>query len=94
MKKYFLTVGVLLLLAVPSWAQSYEGKHDMILNSMDRAAVEHNDLYSNVPIPGAKEDVKPQDVRYDESTEPLDMANERHFNETANIETIIEKSEK
>ena len=94
MVRYFLFVCVVVLLAAPSWAQIYDGKHEELVAALDRAIYQVNDLYVDVPIAGADEDVQPQDVRYQNMTEPVDQANERHFEEGAKIKTIIEKNEK
>ena len=94
MKDQLLFLGIMFLLVGAASAQMYDGKHDELVNPMDRAVVEVNDMYSNVPVAGAREDVTPQDVRYQNMTEPLDEANDRHFESATNFETIIEKSEK
>jgi hypothetical protein len=94
MIRYFLFVCVVVLLAVPSWAQLYDGKQEEMAAPMDRAINQVNDMYANVPIAGADEDVKPQDVRYQNMTVPMNQANERHFEEGAKVKTIIDENGK
>ena len=94
MVRYFLFVCVVVLLAAPSWAQIYDGKHEELVAALDRAIYQVNDLYVDVPIAGVGEDAVPQDVRYYHMTEPLNEANEHHFDQGTNVKTIIEKNEK
>jgi hypothetical protein len=93
MIRYFLFVLVVILLTVPSWAQIYDGKQEEMVGTMDRAIYQVNDMWADVPIAGADEDVKPQDVRYQNMTVPLNEANERHFVEGAKATTIVDKAE-
>jgi len=94
MFRYFLFICAVVLLAYPSWAQLYDDRHQEMVAPMDRAANQVNDLYADVPIAGADEDVKPQDVRYQNMTVPLNDANERHFDQGTNVKTIIDHADK
>jgi hypothetical protein len=94
MFKYFLFVCAIVLLIVPSWAQLYEGKQDEMVAPMDRAINQANEMYADFPFPGDKEDAIPQEVRYQEMTEPVNGANERHFEEGRHAQTIVEREEK
>ena len=93
MIRYFLFVCIVVLLAVPSWAQFYDGKHEDMVAVMDRAINQVNDIYANVPIAGAGDDAIPQDVRYQNMTVPMNEANERHFEQGAKVNTVIEDNE-
>jgi hypothetical protein len=94
MLKYFLFICAIVLLVVPSWAQLYDGKYDEMVAPMDRAVNQVNDMFADIPFPGAKEDVKSQEARYKEMTEPDDGANERHFEVGRDAQTIVEREEK
>jgi hypothetical protein len=94
MKKILFVLGAVAFLAVPSWAQLYNDKHDATVNSVDRAAMQATEMYSDVPAAGAKEEALTQDVRYQNMTEPMNEANEHHFDEGAKDTTIVDKSEK
>jgi hypothetical protein len=72
--------------------QIYDGQHDAMVASMDRAAEQHAAVYANVGIPGADEDIKSQEERYSNMTEPMDDANDRHFNTVTDYQTVEESS--
>jgi hypothetical protein len=93
MLRYFLFVCAIVLLVAPSWAQLYDGKQDEMVAPMDRAANQANEMFADQPFPGADEEVKPQDVRYQEMTQEVDEANERHFDVGRNAQTIVEREE-
>jgi hypothetical protein len=88
MLKYFLFVCVVVLLVAPSWAQIYQDKYEEMVGPMDRAANQVNELYADMPEVGAEEDAMPQDVRYQNMTEPMNEANEHHFDQGKGFKTI------
>lgn len=92
MKKIF--VGVLFIVgffsATYAIAQIYEGRAAAITEPMDRVEGQHEQMYANVGSAGDADNAVPQDQRYTNMTDPLDQANERHFNEVRNYETIRE----
>ena len=91
MKKFILFVVGVFFLALPVMAQIYNDKYENMVDPMDRAAGQSNAMYSEVPLAGAAEDIKSQDLRYDEAVIPMNEANERHFEETGNnLKTVVE----
>lgn len=85
MNKFLAVLFGLILLSIPAVAQVYEGKDALIKAPLDGAIDRHSNMYANVPLAGAYEDVKPQEVRYIEMTDPVNVANERHFNGTISL---------
>jgi hypothetical protein len=57
---------------------------------MDRAASQHAAIYANVANPGEEEESLPQDARYTNMTEPMEEANDQHFNSFSNYQTVEE----
>ncbi len=94
MLKYILFVIAVLVIAAPSFAQVYQNQYDEMVAPLDRAINQVNEIYANVPKPGDDEDLKPQDQRYEEMTNAVNEANERHFEQGKNVKTIIEQEEK
>ena len=90
MKTGVMVLGVMILSAVSAQAQVYDDRHDVMVNSMDRAIEQSDEDYKNVPIAGAAEDAKTQDVRYEGMTAPMNTANERHLDAGA-VPTIREQ---
>ena len=92
MKKIFgvllFTVGF--LSATYAIAQIYDGMHDAVVEPMDRVAAQHNAVYANVGKAGDAEDAMLQDERYTNMMEPMDDANDRHFNVITNHQTAVE----
>jgi hypothetical protein len=88
MLKYFLFLFALVVVVAPSWAQVYEDKYQEMVGPMDRVANQVNEMYADVPIAGAEEDATPQDVRYQNMTEPMNQANEKHFEQGKGYRTI------
>ena len=70
--------------------QIYDGQHDAVTGPMDRAVEQHTAAYANVGAPGENEEALSQDERYTNMTEPLDAANDRHFNAVTNYQTVEE----
>lgn len=83
MKKKFLFLAGCFLLGVVLnvSAQIYEEHYDQLVNTMDQAVMAHDAEYKEVPTPGAEEDLKPQQQRYEEALKEFNDANEQHFND-------------
>jgi hypothetical protein len=90
MKKVFLMVLLMSVLPLTAQAQLYNDKHDEMVSTMDRAASDADATYANVDVAGAKEDAMPQGDHYDYLTQPMNEANERHFDASAQTETVTE----
>lgn len=60
-------------------AQFYDGKSDELRTEIDKKYNEESVYYSNIPNPGIDEDAKLQNIRYQELTNAVNEANERHF---------------
>jgi ABC-type transporter MlaC component len=72
-------------------AQIKDGQYSAMTEPVDRAVGQHNAMYRYVPEPGADEDVKPQDVRYNQMTVPVNEAMDRHLEVSHSVNTIIEQ---
>ncbi|MBF0387298.1 MAG: hypothetical protein HQL20_05520 [Candidatus Omnitrophica bacterium] len=84
MVQFLAVVFGLILVAVPVMAQVYNGRAEVIVAPMDNAIATANAYYANVANPGAVEESQPQDVRYNEMTNAMDEANQRHFQVVVN----------
>ena len=92
MKKLFAVMMFIAgsLFAVQGMAQIYDQKAEQIGSPMDRTAEQHAELYADVGKAGDAEEAMSQDERYGNMTEPLDEANERHFDEVTGYKTVQE----
>ncbi len=86
----FLMVFLMSVLPLTAQAQFYNDKHDEMVSTMDRAASDADATYANVEAAGAREEAMAQGDHYDYLTQPMNEANERHFDEGVKTSTITE----
>ena len=55
---------------------------------MDRAVEQHAAEYANAGVAGDDEELASQEERYSNMIEPMDAANDRHFETVVNDKTV------
>jgi len=74
----------IIMVSIPVMAQVYPNKTQEIKEPFDQVVEQTNAFYSNETTAGAAEETKSQEIRYEEMTNAIDEANERHFEMSLN----------